>query len=425
MSRTRRFSQTNALHPTPPNDRLSHPDSGLPPNPIYSHGSGDQSTSWFNEDVSGNTTDARGESETNQGVTNSPSVVPTACPLPVLRIVEPEMSMKVEADPTPKEGDENKQSTLQRLLDGLIDLREHVNRRRIFLNNDRRRSTEKLQSVIDALNGFVKEGDTLTSLPFASTKVQERALLFQNSWKQLREGALQFRSDSLEYQQKEHELILLESRLLRKEKDVYQRSQGKLSEPSPIGADDRQREVAPGSPSGSQASEDHPLVKQYYASHQEATRLRDDLINYEARHVRQKGIRDRKRAKGELVDPSDSMFIQKYLEGQRSRVTGLIAVNKEMNRLWQQCVEQNLEAEPPRLPPIGEDALLSQLNRIPQSILEYATSASANAESLDIPGALLVVESDTESRITSWLDQVDLDTQPGEHASIVEDSQGD
>jgi hypothetical protein len=332
------------------------------------------------------------------------------------------MSTKVEGNPTVSGDAENKHA-LQSLPEDLLDLREHVNRQRIFLDNDRRRSTEELQSVIDALDGFLKEGDALTSSLVASTEVQERALLLQKSWKELRERAGQFRTDSLDYQQKEHELILLESRLLRKETDVYQRSQGAHSEFSSTGAADRPREDAPGSPSGSQANEDHPLVKQYYASHQEATRLRDDLINYEARHVRRKGIRDRKGAEGQLVQPSDSMFIQKYLEGQRARVTSLIAANKEMNRLWQQCVEKNLEVEPPRLPPIGEDALLSQLNRIPQQILDYATFTSGNADSLDVPGALLVGDSDTESRITSWLDQVDLDTQPGEPVSTVEDSQ--
>lgn len=419
MSRTRRFSQTNALHPAS-SDCLSHQDSGLPPSPIHSYGSGNQSTSLY-EDVSGNRPDDHRGSETNRGIEYSPSVLPKPHDLPALRIVEPDMSTKVEGNPTAGDEAENKHA-LQSLPQDLLDLREHVNRRRIFLDNDRRRSTDELQSVIDALAGFVKEGDALTSSLVASTEVQERALLLQKSWKELRERAGRFRSDSLDYQQKEHELILLESRLLRKEKDVYQRSQGARSELSPTGAADRPREDAPSSPSGSQANEDHPLVKQYYSSHQEATRLRDDLINYEASHVRRKGIRDRKRAEGQLV-PSDSMFIQKYLEGQRARVTSLIAVNKEMNRLWQQCVEKNLEVEPPRIPPIREDALLSQLNRIPQQILDYATFTSGNADSLDVPGALLVGDSDTESRITSWLDQVDLDPQPGEPVSTVEDSQ--
>lgn len=237
-------------------------------------------------------------------------------------------------------------------------------------------------------------------------------------WADLLEKALQFRAQSLNFQETEHEFVLLESRLLRKEQDVYQKTQKPRLEPSPTDQAAHERERTPGPALASQANTEHPLVAQYYASFQEATRLRDSLINFEASHVRRKATRDRKSAEGAAIEPLESMFIQKYLQGRKIRLNRLLAANKEMNQLWEQCLEQNLEIELPNLPPIGDDDLLNQLSRIPKPILDYVTSTSGHTDFED-RGALLVEDWDSESRITTWLNQVG--SPPGESASTSQD----
>jgi hypothetical protein len=281
----------------------------------------------------------------------------------------------------------------RKLLERLLKLRENVNGRTVFVNNDRRRYVDEQRIFLEALNHFLDTAEA------AVTSQSETSL--HKSWSRVQRLAEQFRSHGLALQKEEHELILLENRLLRKEQEVYQRVSRARDDIST--SEDADESLS----SKSHSSESNPLIKEYYETLGKINLLRDSLVNFEARHQHRSNNRDWKRARGEAVNPPDSTFAQDHFRKRKARVQELIMAREELNRLAASCAEQNLDVENPNLPPLAEDDLLNQLNRIPQSFIDHFTSTPLSPEEANHVSALLVGHSDTESRIADWLNQVD------------------
>jgi len=298
-------------------------------------------------------------------------------------------------------------------LERLLKLRENVNGRTVFVNNDRRRYVDEQRILLEALNHFLDEAESaMTSNPGTEDVPQSETSLHK-SWSCVQKLAEQFRSHGLALQKEEHELILLENRLLRKEQEVYQRvSRARddisLSEDVDGELSDADESLS----SKSRSSESHPLIKEYYEILGKINLLRDGLVNFEARHQHRSNNRDLKRAKGEPINPPDSTFTQDHLRKRKARVQELVMARGELDRLAALCAEQNLDVEHPNLPPLAEDDLLNQLNRIPQSFIDHVVSNTLGPEEANDVSTFFVGRSDTESRIADWLNQVD--SGPGE-----------
>lgn len=395
MSRSRRIYHNDKLSPAW-NEGRSYADNRLPPSPV-------PSVAQSKTSVSGRES---GQPESSVDSDAEPSNVASTAPNPpVLQIITPHMNSTSKHDQSPVYDDKMDEAGSQRPSKDLLNLRDSVITERVFVDNDLRRSLEELRVILDELGGLVNEGDGLVALISSVSEVQERAESFHKSWKAIRELIIQFRTQSLNIQQRRHALIMSETRLLRKEKEFYQQHNSRPTEDT-----DPQPLDSAGSSSRSETSPVHPLIARYYAYVQEFNRLRDHFIDYEANHVQQKVTRDRQRTEGQLVEPSESMFIQKYLQERKSRLSSLLAANKKMIQLWEQCKQEGLEVAQPNVPPIIDDPFLNQQHRIPQSILHHATMQSGNDDPLDITGTLLVEDSDTDSRITSWLDKLESET---------------
>ncbi len=296
----------------------------------------------------------------------------------------------------------------RKLLERLLKLRETVNGRTIFVTNDRRRYVDEQRILLEALSHFLDTAEaSVTSRPTTENVPQSEISLYK-SWSRVQKLAEQFRSHGLALQKEEHELILLENRLLRKEQEVYQRvSRARDDISSSEDADGELSDADESLSSKSHSSESHPLIKEYYEILGKINLLRDGLVNFEARHQHRSNNRDWKRAKGEPVNPPDSTFIQDHLRKRKTRVQELVMAREELDRLATLCAEQNLDVENPNLPPLAEDDLLNQLNRIPQSFIDHIASTTPGPEEANDVSALLVGHSDTESRIADWLNQVD------------------
>jgi hypothetical protein len=201
--------------------------------------------------------------------------------------------------------------------------------------------------------------------------------------------------------------------LLRKEQEIYQRvSRARDDISSSEDADGELSDADETLSSKSHCSESQPLVKEYYEVIGKINLLRDSLVNFEARHQHRCNNRDWKRAKGEPIDPPDSTFTQNHFRKRKARVQELVMAREELDRLAGLCAKQNLEVEHPNLPPLAEDDLLNQLNRMPQSFIDHIASSTPGPEEANDVSAFLVGHSDTESRIADWLNQVD--SGPGE-----------
>lgn len=287
-----------------------------------------------------------------------------------------------------------------------LKLVDKVSHERRVLGIDRRRNTVELFALTEALDGLMKDADAIITMPTNAGDAQDCIYRLQSSSKRFRDLAANIKASWLDFQQKEQSLILLESRLQRKSNEVFERVHNPDEGVSSIGGGRPEDDDAESSSTGSQTHDGNTLVKEYYESLQEANYLREAIINYDARYIRRMTTRDRKQNAGQTITLSDSKFQQKYLQGRKSRLNDLIAAHRQMNLLWQQCVEQNLQVEKPSIPSIAEDGLLNQMSQTPQTILNYAASTSGNPDSVDFPGSLLVVD-DAESRIPSWLDEVD------------------
>ena len=287
----------------------------------------------------------------------------------------------------------------RKLLERLLKLRENVIGRTIFVNNDRRRYVDEQRILLEALSHFLEAAESVLNVPQSETSLHK-------SWSRVQKLAEQFRSHGLALQKEEHELILLENRLLRKEQEVYQRvSRARDDISSSEDSDDGFSDADESLSSKSRSSESHPLVKNYNELLGKINLLRDSLVNFEARHQHRSNNRDWKRAKGEPINPPDSIFNQDHLHKRKTRVQELVMVREELNRLSALCAEQNLEVENPNLPPLAEDELLNQLNRFPQSFIDHIASTTSDLEEAN--GVSALGYSDTESRIADWLNQVD------------------
>lgn len=171
MSRSKRFSESHSLN-LAWNDGLSRTDSETP---IHSHGSGTQSKSSISGVLSTKTPDVSGGDQSTR-VTNQPfAFTRTPQYLPALQITAPLMDSILKDERTLRHDSTNMQSSSRSPPEELINLRETLNNRRIFLDNDRRRSTAELRSLLEGLDGFVNGADTLTVLLSNLPDVQEKA----------------------------------------------------------------------------------------------------------------------------------------------------------------------------------------------------------------------------------------------------------
>jgi len=299
------------------------------------------------------------------------------------------------------------------LLERLLKLREDVNGRTIFINNDRRRYVDEQRILLEALNHLLGATEAVMTTKSGSEDIPQSETSLHKSWSRVQKLAEQFRSHGLALQKEEHELILLENRLLRKEQEVYQRVSRARDDISPSNdADGELSDPDETLSSKSHSSESNPLIKEYYEVLGKINLLRDSLVNFEARHQHRSNNRDWKRAKGEPIDPPDSTFTQDHFHKRKARVQELVMAREELDRLAALCAKQNLDVEQPNLPPLAEDDLLNQLNRIPQSFINHVSSSTAGPEEANGVSAFLVGHSDTDSRIADWLNQVD--SGPGE-----------
>lgn len=316
-------------------------------------------------------------------------------------------------------------------FDDLLKSQEAVTRRRIFLDNDRRRNTTEQQSVLDAMDCFMDNANALVSSTAHTGDFSEKGVQLQKSWNRVQEVAGHFKSQSLALQKDEHELSLMETRLRRKEQEVYEGRSITLGQFSPLDdAEEHLLKADDSSQSGIHSSEDDPLVKQYYSCLGKFNDLRETLINSEASYRRRASKRDRKRAKGEFLDMSDSAFEGKHRRKRNARLTELVAIRRQLDGLTDQCSERGLHIEKHDLPSLGEDGILNQFERFPQIILDHISSNNAAAGGVDDTSALIGGNLDTESRIATWLCQVGHepskatavdghDVSLGEHPSIT------
>ena len=295
----------------------------------------------------------------------------------------------------------------RKLLERLLKFRENVNGRTIFVNNDRRRYVDEQRILLEALSQFLEAAEVVVTSKPSTEDVPKSETSLHKSWSHVQKLAEQFRSHGLALQKEEHELILLENRLLRKEQEVYQRvSRARDDISSSEDAEWDLSDADESLSSKSRSSESHPLIKEYYAVLGKINLLRDGLVNFEARHQHRSNNRDWKKAKGEPINPPDSTFTRDHLRKRKARVQELIIAREELDRLSVLCANQNLEVENANLPPLAEDDLLNQLNRIPQSFIDHIAATTGRPEEATDVSALLG-HSDTESRIADWLNQVD------------------
>jgi len=292
-------------------------------------------------------------------------------------------------------------------FEDLLKLQDTVTRRRIFLDNDRRRNTAEQQSVLDAMGSFMDSADELVASSVKSEDFSGKGVQLQRSWSRVREVTDHFKSQSLALQKDEHELSLLETRLRRKEQDVYD---GRSRNLPSSDAEDQLNKADDSSSSEIRSNEDDPLVSQYYACLGKFNELRDTLINYEANYRRRVYQRERKRAKGESFDLSDSAFEGRHVRKRNARLAELVATRKQLDHLADQCSEQGLHVEKHQLPALRDDNLLNQFERFPQIILDYISSNNAAIEDVDKAAVLVSGSVDKENRIATWLGQVDRES---------------
>ena len=319
-------------------------------------------------------------------------------------------------DPNPREESMGKEQEVAHIqiesqkFEDLLKLQDTVTRRRIFLDNDRRRNTAEQQSVLDALGSFMDNADSLVTSSLDIGDSSGKGVQLQRSWSRVQEVTDHFKSQSLALQKDEYELSLLETRLRRKEKEVYEGSSRTLGQFSPSNEDEDQlRKVDDSSSSEARSKEDDPLVSQYYSCLGKFNDLRDSLVNSEANYRRRAFQRERKRAKGELLDLSDSAFEGKHLRKRNARLAELVATRKQVDHLMDQCSEQGLHVEKHQLPALGDDSLLNQFERFPQIIFDNISSNNMAGGDVDNAAVLVSGSLDKESQIATWLGQVDLE----------------
>lgn len=293
-------------------------------------------------------------------------------------------------------------------FEDLLRLQDTVTRRRIFLDNDRRRNTAEQQSVLDAMGTFMDNADALIASSVPVEDFSGKGVQLQTSWSRVQEVTGHFKSQSLALQKGEHELSLLETRLRRKEQEVYEgrpRISGQFSFSNNI--EDQIHKVDDSSSSGNRSNEDDPLVNQYYSCLGKFSDLRDSLINSEANYRRRAYQRERKRAKGESLDLSDSAFEGRHFRKRNARLTELVTTRKQLDNLMGKCLEQGLHIEKHQFPALGDDSLLNQFERFPQIILDYISSSTTAVDGVDNAAVLVSGGLDKENRIATWLGQVD------------------
>ena len=319
-------------------------------------------------------------------------------------VVAPATHASIRAESMCKEQEVAHIQIERQKFEDLLKLQDTVTRRRIFLDNDRRRNTAEQQSVLDAMGSFMDNADALVASSVKCEEFSGKGVQLQRSWSRVREVTDHFKSQSLALQKDEHELSLLETRLRRKEQEVYDGRSGNLPSND---AEDQLNKADDGSSSEIRSNEDDPLVSQYYACLGKFNDLRDSLINYEANYRRRVYQRQRKRAKGESFDLSDSAFEAKHVRKRNARLAELVATRKELDHLADQCSEQALHVEKHQLPALGDDNLLNQFERFPQIILDYISSNNTAVDDVDKAAALVSGSLDKENRIATWLGQVD------------------
>lgn len=259
-----------------------------------------------------------------------------------------------------------------------MDLLDNVTSQRIFLYHDRRRILGELDALADAQSRPIEKDEALSSFLNASMnarKVRDLAGVLRELWGKLQEG--------------EGILALQERALLEAEEILRQAVQKARSAVVPLGVADCRPEFADSSSSVSQSTDEDPLAKDYYARCREANRLRDELVEHEAEYA---------------------LHRQKYHQMLKERIGLFVSTSQKMRSLWEQCKQQKLEVESPILPPVGEDPLLLQLCGTSHRVLDYMLSKSGEPDFLDCVDALVVGDSDTKTRVMSWLDKVDTQT---------------
>jgi hypothetical protein len=326
---------------------------------------------------------------------------PSVAELPEYQVIAPATYPNIREESMCKEQEVARIQIESQKFEDLLKLQDIVTRRRIFLDNDRRRNTAEQQSVLDAMGSFMDNADA-----WVASSDHVEGVQLKTSWSRVREVTDHFKSQSLALQKDEHELSLLETRLRRKEQEVYEGRPRTLGQFPPNDAEDQLHNADDTSSSGTRSNEDDPLANQYYSCLGKFNDLRDSLVNSEANYRRRAYQRERKKAKGESLDLSDTVFEGRHLRKRNARLIELVATRKQLDHLTDQCSEQGVHIEKHQFPALGEDSLLNQFERFPQIILDYISSNNTAVGDVDNTAVLVSGGLDKESRITTWLGQI-------------------